>query len=313
MKDDIRKGVAIVGSINMDLFVSVPSLPTPGETVLGSGLFMCVGGKGSNQAAACARLGAESLMIGKIGHDFFGNQMIETLNGQGVNTTYVTRTDEAASGVAMVNVDPHGENTVVVVPGANRKLSPDDVDAVRDVFDRVRVLAVQLEIALETVERALMLAKQAGVVTVLNPAPGHKLSKAMLSHVDYLTPNETELEVVTGRRITSKEERRQASKCLLDQGVGAVIHTLGDEGALLVSEKGEHHFPAVNVDVVDTTGAGDAYTGCLATFLAEGASLEEAVAAANRYAALCVTRPGAQPSLATRSEFEDFCARLPKE
>ena len=296
----------VVGSINMDMFAMVGELPRTGETVLGDSFFSAVGGKGANQATAIARLGTPVLFVAKVGDDLFGKQMLATLKGNGIDTRFVSTDNQSSSGVAMVNVDKAGENTVVVIPGTNQRLSKEDVLRAETEIAKAKVLVVQLEIPLETVDAALDLAKRYEVRTILNPAPSCRLPDGLFQKVDILTPNETELGRLVNENVSTKDGMKRVSQRLLELGVKTVVLTLGGEGVMVADKEGFRHYPALPVKVVDTTGAGDAFTGGLAAFLTEGLDLDQAVKRAIEVAGYSVTKPGAQPSLPTRREFEEF-------
>ncbi|GAB4109798.1 MAG: ribokinase [Acidobacteriota bacterium] len=300
-----RPRVVVVGSSNTDMVVRLPVLPAPGETVLGGEFYQAAGGKGANQAVAAARLGAEVRLVARVGDDSLGREAVRRFQAEGILTDAVVVDPEAASGVALIMVDARGENMIAVASGANRRLSPADVDAVAEHLPG-SVLLVQLEIPLETVERAVTLAWNAGAPVILNPAPACPLPDALLRQVSILTPNEGELAVLAGRPVHDPETARLAAASLLERDVNTVIVTLGAQGALLVDSGGSRLEPARRVEAVDTTAAGDAFNGALAWALAGGAPLAEAVRLANRAASISVTRPGAQPSLATRRELEEL-------
>ncbi|MCL5102991.1 MAG: ribokinase [Armatimonadetes bacterium] len=298
--------VLVVGSINMDMFARVDEFPKAGETVIGSDFFNMVGGKGCNQAITIAGLGCQASFVARVGSDSFGEQMLAVLRESGVDTTFVARDGGSPSGVALVNVDRTGENTVVVIPGANQLLSEDDVSKLESEISSASVLVAQLEIPLETVEAALQIANRHGVKTILNPAPARGLSRGLLRMVDVLTPNSSELEGLLDTRISDDADMERACRVLLEDGVKAVVVTLGGEGVLVATKKGCRRYPALRVNVVDTSGAGDAFTGALAAYLAEGADLDRAVQQAIGVASYSVTKPGARPSLPTREELETF-------
>ncbi|HVN54348.1 MAG TPA: ribokinase [Anaerolineaceae bacterium] len=293
--------ILVVGSINMDLVVRSPHLPRPGETTLGSGFGTYPGGKGANQAVAAARLGAPVAMIGRVGPDAFGNAMQASLSADGVDISGVACDPEAPTGVALITVDDHAENTIVVASGANMRLSPEDVEANEALFEGASLLVMQLEIPLDTIQRAVGLARRHGLRVILNPAPAKSLAVELLEGVDVLIPNEGELLYLMGEKSlgAAMDKARQ-------RGIRALVVTLGEQGALLVDEAGETRVPAYAVTAVDTTAAGDAFVGALAVALAEGKPAGEAARWANAAAAISVTRVGAQPSLPTRAEVEAF-------
>lgn len=296
--------VTVVGSYNQDLSVRTSRMPVRGETILGGPFITGPGGKGSNQAVAAARLGAEVAMVVKLGQDTFGDQAAANLVKEGILPDFIFRTQETHTGVAFIIVDDTGENMIVVAAGANNLLTPQDVKAARQAIVSADVLLVQLEVPLETVDYAVHLAREAGVKVVLNPAPGRLLPDDLLGKVDILTPNETEASLITGLPVGSLDEAAAAAEHLRGKGVGAVVVTLGGNGALVVDAAGARPIPGKRVEVVDTTGAGDAFSGSLAVSLAEGKSLDQAVTFSNVAAAIQVTRPGTAPAMPYRAEVE---------
>ena len=294
--------IVVVGSLNMDLVVRAPRHPQPGETLLGSEFHTFPGGKGANQAVAAARLGGQVKMIGRVGADAFGKSLIQTLTNDGVDTSQVKQLG-VATGVALITVDEAGQNTIVVVPGANGELSPPDLLTAESVFEGASVVVMQLEIPLLTVMYAADLAHRHGARVVLNPAPAQQLGATLLKQVDVLIPNQPEAALLTGAASASESAKR-----LLASGVCSVIVTMGDDGVLVVENEIETHLSAHRVNVVDTTAAGDAFVGAFAVALAEGCSTREAAAWGNAAGALAVTRAGAQPSLPARDELERLLA-----
>jgi ribokinase len=304
-----RPRVTVVGSFNMDLLARTPRMPVKGETILGGPFYMGPGGKGANQAVAAARLGADVAMVVLLGKDTFGDQAQANLVKEGMRPEYIMRTDKTHTGVALILVDASGENEIVVAAGANDLMQPEHVDAARKAIVGADMLLVELEVPLETVEHAISEAHQAGTKVLLNPAPGRPLSNALLSMVDVLTPNETEAQIITGMPVTNLKEAEAAARKLLSLGVKAAVITLGAQGALAVTPTIAQRVPGRKVEVVDTTGAGDAFSGALAVALAEGQELLSAVAFANAAAALQVTRLGTAPAMPYRSEVEAMLAQ----
>lgn len=301
--------IAVVGSVNMDLVVQTPRLPAPGETVLGGAFDTFPGGKGANQAVAAARQGAQVIFIGCVGQEAgsaaFGARLAAGLQVEGVDTRFLYRQEQAASGVALITVDAAGQNTIVVAPGANFMLTPALVQSAWEHIPPPQVLLLQLEIPLETVLAAARLARRAGTQVVLNPAPAQPLPAELLALVDVLIPNEHEAALLAQMPVETLEQAENAARKLLAQGAGCVVITLGARGALLVSAPGPVvHVPAYRVQVVDTTAAGDAFAGALAVALAEGLPLRSAVQRGCAAGALSATQPGAQPSLPTREAVE---------
>ncbi|MBN2114705.1 MAG: ribokinase [Acidimicrobiia bacterium] len=290
--------ITVVGSLNLDATVRVPRLPLPGETVMGRGHAHDTGGKGANQAVAAARLGRTVEMVGMVGRDEAGNRLLAALDAAGVGTATVRRSASLATGLALIMVDDSAENAIVVIPAANGALAPGDLDAA--VIAGAQVVLLQLEIPLETVEAAAALAE--GTV-VLNPAPAHPLPAALLSRVDVLVPNRTELALLAGAAPpTGIVEAATLARSL--EGPKGVVVTLGADGALVVTGEGATHVPAPRVTAVDPTGAGDAFCAGLADALVGGADLVAAARWAVRCGAAAVTRRGAQASLPTRAEVE---------
>ena len=283
----------------MDMVVSCARFPAPGETILTDDFMTFPGGKGANQAVAAARLGGRVRFLGKMGDDVFRSQLLESLQADGVDTEHVLVDAESSTGVALITVDGEGENQIIVASGSNMRLTPEEVEAERALFDEADVVLLQLEVPVETVERAATLAKAAGATVILNPAPACELSEALLRQVDILTPNESEAARLTGVRITDRAAAEVAARRLLAKGARHVIVTLGADGALLVSAEGARHVPAREVHAVDTTAAGDAFNGALAFALAGGQALGEALAFATEAAAYAVTHRGAQASMPT--------------
>jgi ribokinase len=298
--------VAVVGSLNMDLVVRAPRIPRPGETIIGSAFHTVPGGKGANQAVAAARLGARVSMVGRVGRDAFGATLLENLAGDGIDAAFVTRDAEWPTGVALIAVDGEGQNSIVVASGANMRLSPVDVDRAEPAIAKADVVVMQLEIPQAAVTRCSEIAHRHNVPVVLNPAPARALPAALFSLVDVLVPNESEAALLTGMCVDDQAGAEAAARALLDTGVGTVILTLGDRGALLAQATGTTRVPAFRVEPVDTTAAGDALVGALAVALAEGRPLVEAVRWGNAAGALATTQLGARPSLPRRPAVEQL-------
>ena len=296
--------IVVVGSSNTDMVIRTERIPGPGETVLGGEFTMAAGGKGANQAVAAARLGAQVTLVARVGADLFGDGALEGLSKEGIDTRYVTVDPEAASGIALIFVDADGENSIGVAPGANARLSPDDVRRAQQAIEGAHVLLLQLEIPLDTAACAAELAHRAGVQVILNPAPAPTgpLPAGLLNCVDILTPNESEAGALAGMWVADLPGAKDAAQSLINQGVGKVIITLGAKGALVVSSEVQQLVPGYPVEAVDTTAAGDAFNGGLAVALAAGKGLLDAVRFANGCGALAATRLGAQPSLPSLDE-----------
>ncbi|MFE0189576.1 ribokinase [Streptomyces sp. NPDC059008] len=303
--------VLVVGSANADLTVRVERRPGAGETVLGTDLVESAGGKGANQAAAAARIGGRTALLARVGGDAYGELLLHAQRGAGTDVTPVIVDEAARTGTAMIIVDPDGDNSIVVSPGANAALSPQDVAAAKEVIAASSVVSLQLEIPMESVRAAAEAAAQAGTRVVLNPSPAPEaaLATELLAVADPLVVNEHEARRLSGRADGTPAEWAQA---LLDQGARSVVVTLGGDGALVLDAAGASEVAGVRVKAVDTTGAGDAFTGALATRLARGDSLPEAARFAVRVGAAAVTKPGAQPSYPTRAELELLAPEAPQ-
>ncbi len=282
----------VVGSINMDLIFKVNRLPLQGETLSASSFSSAGGGKGANQAISCARLGVETYMVGCLGCDPFGKELLELLKNDGVNVEFVRELKSVPTGLAVILLLPDGRNSIVISPGANHKLSLEDLYRAKDVLVNAAVLLLQLEILPEVVLEAAKIAKEGGATIILDPAPVKELPDEIWSFIDIALPNDVELQLLTG-----EEDLLKGGEKLLNWGVKRVITTLGDKGALLIDRDGFKTYPAVKVDVVDSTAAGDAFAGGLASSLARGWELDKAVKFAVCAGALACTKLGAQPSL----------------
>ncbi len=304
--------IAVVGSNNTDLVTYITRMPAPGETLEAPRFEMGPGGKGANQAVAAARLGSDVLMVSKVGDDVFGRNMLAGLEEQGIDVRHIGVVESVSSGVAPIFVDPAGENSILIVKGANGHLLPPDVDAAEADLLACELILLQLEVPLETIYHTVALAKRHGRRVVLNPAPAtRELDLSRLSDVAYFTPNRGELSLLTGMPTQSLVEIEAASRKLLEGGIRTVIATLGQDGVLLVAPEGVTHVPSVQVTPVDTTGAGDAFIGSFAHFLASGAEVKRALHWAVRYAAHSVTGRGAQRSYGDMAAFRVFCATVP--
>jgi ribokinase len=289
--------VVVIGSLNMDLVARAARLPLPGETVAGDSFTTVPGGKGANQAVAAARLGARTAMVGCVGDDAFGARLVGGLEADAIDVGAVRRVAGTSSGVALIVVDGAGRNGIVVVPGANGQLGPGDVDAAEPLIAAARIVVLQLEIPLATVQHAVRRARALGKLVVLNPAPARALPAELIAAVDFVVPNELEAATLTGIPVVTPADAIEAGRRLRAAGAATVLVTLGAQGVVTVSPDGERHDPAPHVDAVDTTAAGDTFIGGLCAALVGGRALADAVAYGQAAAAVCVTRPGAQPSI----------------
>jgi ribokinase len=296
--------IVIVGSSGTDMIIKLDRIPRPGETLLGGEFHVTGGGKGANQAVSAARAGGNVAFVARVGQDEFGEQAIAAFVKERINVDHVYRDRKVSTGVALIFVDQQGENSIGVAPGANARLSPADVKKSRKIFTGASVMVVQLEIPLDTVQTAALLAAQSGARVILNPAPARPLPDELLRHVSILTPNETEAELLTGIRVDNDSTAAKAAAVLRARGVQTVILTLGARGALLASDESTQIVAGFKVKAIDTTGAGDVFNGALAVALAEEKALKDAVRFANAAAAISVTRLGAQPSAPVRRAIE---------
>ena len=296
----MKKGILVIGSLNMDLSIDLAKMPVTGETILGRGIAYKAGGKGANQACAAGKLGGRVRMLGCVGQDEFGQKLVKSLSESGVETDYIKESRDLPTGTAVIYVDDNGDNSIVVIPGANMACDIEYLKAQDEQFHWCDYVVLQMEIPYEAVWYSVKRAKELGKTVILNPAPApDKIPEEILSLVDYLTPNETEIIALNGK---SKDDIREGAEKLLSRGVSNVIAALGDRGALLVNRYGETFYPARKVVSVDTTAAGDCFNGAMVAALAEGQSEAEAILFANIASSIAVTRKGAQESLPIREE-----------
>ena len=298
--------IVVVGSTNTDMVIKTAKLPKPGETILGGDFFMNPGGKGANQAVAAARLNGNVTLVAKTGEDVFGRQAKSLFLAENLNTDYLFSDPGVPSGIALITVDDHAENCIVVAPGANARLSIEDIDQATAAVLNAEIVLMQLEIPLETVIYAARIAFKAGKKVILNPAPAQKLPAELLKMLFMITPNETEAELLTGIHVMDLKSGENAARILLSRGVEVVVLTLGSKGALLVTSHSCELIPAYHVEAVDTTAAGDCFNGALVVALAEGAGLVKAIDFANKAASISVTRMGAQASAPYRHEVDSM-------
>lgn len=298
--------IVVVGSINMDLVVTTARVPKAGETIFGQTFATIPGGKGANQAVAASRLGGAVKMVGAVGLDGFGEQLLDSLAGSGVDVQEVIEKQDCSTGTATIIVDASGDNRIIVVPGANWALNPEDISHVKELIASASLLVLQLEVPMSTVEVAVEIATQARVPVMLNPAPACKLSDEFLRRIHYLIVNESEAELITDCAVTDVASAFEAAKALRVRGVSTAIVTLGADGAVVISAEERFHSPAKVVKVVDTTAAGDTFVGALAAACVEGKPISEAVKLAVLAGTLAVTRLGAQSSIPTKDELHTF-------
>jgi ribokinase len=303
-----NNSILVLGSSNTDMIIRVQRIPKAGETILGGEFASAAGGKGANQAVGAARAGGSVTFIARVGQDMFGEKAVAGFIAEGINVDYIIRDRTSPSGVALIFVGQEGQNSIAVASGANSKLVPTDVKRAIGAFRDASVMLLQLETPIKTVQAAAEIAAAAGVKVILNPAPAQALSARLLSHIDVLTPNESEAELLTGVAVNCEADAAKASEKLLACGVHNVIITMGSQGAFVAGKNVRQLIPGYKIKAVDTTAAGDVFNGTLAVALAEGKSLLDAARFANAAAALSVTRMGAQTSAPTRKEIEKLLA-----
>ena len=308
-----RARIVVVGSANVDLTTFTDQFPRPGETLFGKRFDLGFGGKGANQAVAAALCGAKAHMVARVGDDLFGPATIANFERLGIGAKHVKEVKGVGSGVAPIFVDASGQNRIVVVKGANDRLTPKEVSKASSLLKRADTIVMQLEIPLETVYHTVRFARKNKIPVILNPAPAAPLDLEQVKGVDYFIPNETEAEAITGKPVATLDEAMACARDLLGRGFGQVILTLGERGGVLASSDGVEHVAAYSVSTVDSTGAGDAFIGSFAVFLGEGLSPREAVARANLYAALSTMAVGTQKSFVNRRRFEREWGKRRKE
>jgi ribokinase len=299
-----RPRIAVVGSANIDLTTFTAEFPKPGETIFGQKFDLGFGGKGANQAVAARLCGAEVFMIARVGSDLFGPATIENFKKLGIDASQVKQVEGLSSGVAPIFVDPHGQNRILVVKGANDALKPADVDAAADVLKSVDCIVLQFEIPIETVYYTVAFAHKHGVRCIVNPAPAQPIDIYALTGLDYFVPNESEAEAISGTPVRNLDDAKKCAEKFLAGGIQRAIITLGANGSLLASRDGMHHVAPFPVKAIDSTGAGDAFIGSFAVFLAEGLPERDAVQRANLYAGLSTTGIGTQKSFYDRARYE---------
>ena len=299
-----RNGILVIGSANMDMVVKTSHFPCPGETAFGERFGMFPGGKGANQAVACAKLGMKTYFLGKIGRGVFGDMLVESMKKSGVDLQPLLVDPGVSTGIAVIMVDENGQNRIVVVSGGNMSLLPSEVELKKSFFTCVNTVLCQLEIPTETVVRAAAMAKEEGNLFILNPAPARDLPDELFTMTDFMTPNETELERLTGIPVRDNQSVVQGAREIVKRGTSVVVVTMGDRGACLVTRDSETFFPPFPVRAQDTTAAGDAFTGAFVWALGTGKTVDQAVRLANAAASISVTRLGAQDSMPSLEELK---------
>ena len=302
----MRNKVVVVGSYNTDLRIKTERIPLPGETIIGGIFSEGGGGKGANQAVAAARSGAEVSFIARVGNDVLGKEGIQKLLEEKININYIFQDNDISTGVAFIVVDKQGENSIVVASGANAKLNPADIEAAHHEISCADVLLVQLESPIEAIRKAIKIAHENGATVILNPAPAQPLESDFLHEIDIITPNRVEAEMITGIKVTDEESLRSIVKKFFQYGIRNVFITLGSNGIFAGLPKNMKFIPAYKVSPIDSTGAGDVFSGSLAAFISDGIPLEKAAKMAVASASISVTRMGAQSSAPYRMEIENF-------
>lgn len=303
-RSSTQKYIAVIGSSNTDMVVRTSHIPRPGETVMGGDFIMCAGGKGANQAVTVARLGGRVYFVAKLGRDVFGQQSRKAFEKDGVYVDYVTFHESQASGVALISVDDNGENCIVVAPGANYYLGSEEIAKATNCIIDAEIILMQLEIPLSTVIEVAALSQKHGKKLILNPAPARELPEAVLNGLYLITPNSTEVEMLTGIKVSDEESCEVAASVLKSRGVQNVIITLGEKGAYVSTDEYTGIVQTEKVKVVDTTGAGDIFNGALTLALSQDMNMESAVRFANQAAGISVTRVGAQTSIPSKTELD---------
>ena len=306
----MAKNILVLGSSNVDLILRIPRFHHPGETIQGENLVTVFGGKGANQAIASKRLGGKVIFITKLGNDPYGKSYHRYLVENGLHQKYLLKNNKLSTGIALIELVPNGENRIIVSPGANGSLSVKDLKRISPPWKEIKVFVTQFEIPIETVKMGLKMAKKHGAVTLLNPSPPVRLPSNILSLVDFIVPNEWEAQSLTGIKWKGSQEIRKMAKKLLDIGIKNVAITLGPKGLFFKNRNEEFWMDAFRVNVIDTTAAGDAFLGALASGLSENKPIREALKFANGAGALATTKLGAQPSLPLRKELDRFLSRV---
>ncbi len=299
------KKIIVIGSINMDLVTLCERAPRGGETLFGKEFFQIPGGKGANQAVAMGKLESQVIMLGKVGNDSMGEELLKSMKQNGVNTNYIEKTQDS-SGIAKIIVEQNGENRILVVPGANGEVDIEYVNRYIELLKEADYIVAQLEIPIETVKYVFKKAHELKKITILNPAPAIELDDEIIKYSDYIIPNETELEILTGVKIVDSESTKIAANILIEKGVKNLIVTLGSKGCRVINKKLDIFISAFKVNAIDTTAAGDSFIGGFLNAISQGLKIEEAVERGTTVAAISVTRRGAQTSLPTLKEVLEY-------
>lgn len=297
--------ILVVGSMNMDLVVKTDEIPKIGETLLGNEFLQIPGGKGANQGVAIAKLNSKITFLGKVGDDSYGEQLLQSMKESGVDISYIERAN-VSTGIAVINVDMLGNNNIIVIPGANGLVDTDYLQRHLKQFEESDIVVFQLEIPMETVKEGLRISKGLGKTTILNPAPAAELDDEIIENIDILIPNEHELERIAKIKITDQDSMLEAANVLLKKGVKKIIVTLGSKGVCYVDENGYEFFPAYKVPVVDTTAAGDSFIGGFTSSYIEKGDIKSSIIRGQKTAALAIQKVGAQTSLPTGKEVDNF-------
>jgi ribokinase len=301
--------IVVVGSMNTDITIKMERFPSRGETILGNDYQKSQGGKGANQAVAAVKAGADVTFIAKSGNDEFRSEAIKGYKQAGINTDHIFADEKGKTGLALIWVDAHGENSIVVASGANKNLTPEEITSKADIIKAADILILQLEIPLDTVKKAVEIANENDVVIILNPAPAFELSDDILGKINIITPNLVELQKLTGIKIENEKDIKEACEFLRNKGIKDVIVTCGKKGAYILNDEGFEHIQPFKVSAVDTTAAGDVLNGALAAAIVNNKPIKEALVFANAAAAISVTQMGAQPSAPVKVQIEEFMSK----
>ncbi|MBE6631613.1 MAG: ribokinase [Ruminococcaceae bacterium] len=301
-----RKKITVVGSYNVGLFLKGENIPKVGETLIGNSFTEGGGGKGSNQALAAGKLGADAVFVGCIGNDSYGKYALSLYKSIGVSSEYIRVNDSIHSGISVIFIDSKGNNSIMVVPGANYSLSKEDIDNAFSVMNESAIVGFQLENELDIVAYGIKRANESGATVLLDPAPAQKLPDELYKYIHIIKPNEHEAYSLSGIKVTDEKSAEEAGKWFISKGVRTAIITLGDKGAVLVEKERTAYFPSVEADAVDTTGAGDCFSGAFMTALSEGKTIDEAIRFAHVAASISVRSLGVVEALPTRAQVEEL-------